>query len=274
MNIIYVSGVARSGTSWLSQIFNSAPDVLFRFQPFFSYEFKNRVNEDSSCEEYESLFNDMIKCNTSFLTQRKKQMSGEYPCFEKSSEIHHLVFKENRYQSFLEPMLRKVPTLKAVGLIRHPCAVLNSWKNNEKEFPAGADLMKEWRFGNCKNVGNEDYFGFYKWKEVANLYLDLLQKFPDRFFLLRYENIVHSPVDIVMQVFDFLKIDFTESTLNFLKKSTNMHQESYYSVYKKPTVANKWKKDFPEYITSEIEADLIGTRLEKFLFFQENAVSK
>jgi len=265
MNIVYIAGVARSGTSWLGQIFNSAPDVLFRFQPFFSYEFKNRVNEDSSREEFEALFRDMMENETPFLTQSEKQKSGEYPRFEKSTEVRHLVFKENRYQSFLEPMLRKVPNLQAVGLVRHPCAVLNSWKNNEKEFPAGADLMKEWRFGSCKNMGNEDYFGYYKWKEVANLYLDLLQKYPNRFFLLKYEDIVRNPEVKIKQVFDFLNIEFTNSTLEFLKASTSTHQESYYSVFKTRMVVNKWRDEFPDYITSEIEADLRGTRLARFL---------
>lgn len=33
-NVIYVAGVARSGTSWIAQILNSHPDVCFRFQPF------------------------------------------------------------------------------------------------------------------------------------------------------------------------------------------------------------------------------------------------
>jgi len=33
-----------------------------------------------------------------------------------------------KYQSVIEPMLRRLPYLKLVGVVRHPCAVLNSWK--------------------------------------------------------------------------------------------------------------------------------------------------
>ena len=45
-SITYLAGVARSGTSWLGQIFDSSPEVRYSFQPLFSYEFKNRVNEN------------------------------------------------------------------------------------------------------------------------------------------------------------------------------------------------------------------------------------
>ena len=184
--IIYISGVARSGTSWVAQILNSSPDICFRFQPFFSYEFKDRVSEESSKEELEKIFSDLYGTDTEFLTQKNKQESGEYPTFEKNKETSILAFKENKYQSVIEPALRRVDNLFGVGVIRNPCAVINSWRNNVKEFPEGSDIMKEWRFANCKNIGNEDYFGYYKWKEVANLYLDLEQKYPDRFKILHY----------------------------------------------------------------------------------------
>jgi len=36
-NIIGIIGAPRSGTSWTGQIFDSAPDVLYRMQPFYSW---------------------------------------------------------------------------------------------------------------------------------------------------------------------------------------------------------------------------------------------
>ena len=41
MRHLALFGCPRSGTSWLGQIFNSAPDVAYRYQPLFSYEFKD-----------------------------------------------------------------------------------------------------------------------------------------------------------------------------------------------------------------------------------------
>jgi hypothetical protein len=263
--VVYIAGVARSGTSWIGQAINSSPGVCFRFQPLFAYEFKGRVDEDSDQVSYEQLFRDIFNTSSPFLIQADKQASGEYPKFEKTADPDILVFKENRYQSVLEPMLRRVQSLQAVGVVRHPCAVLNSWRHNSKEFPPGSEISKEWRFGNCKNKGNEDYFGYYKWKEVANLYLDLRDKCPTRFALLRYEDAVRTPQRTIAALFEFLKIPFEEATRKFLLDSTVAHHGSYYSVYKHKSVADKWREELDPHIIDEIHADLAGTRLEQFL---------
>lgn len=262
--IVWVGGVARSGTSWLGQIFNSSPDIKYRFQPLFSYEFKNWVNEDSTKEEFEYFLQELFKTKTDFLIQKDKINSRKYPIFKKNSKRSCLVFKENRYQTVIEPMMRKIGELFLVGIIRNPCAVLNSWMKNEKEFPKGSKPLKEWRFGNCKNKGNEDYFGYYKWKEVANLYLDLKNKWPKRVYLVRYEDLVDSPLNIVKDIFEFLDLSFRDQSINFIKKSTSIKQEDYYSVYKDSSVKDKWRKDLNKFIISEIEKDLKNTRLEQF----------
>lgn len=263
--VVYIAGVARSGTSWVAQVVNSSPSVCFRFQPLFAYEFKRRVDEDSDRASYEALFRDMLNTSSPFLTQADKQNSGEYPKFEKNADLDILVFKENRYQSVLEPMMRRVPYLQAVGIVRHPCAVLNSWRHNAKEFPPGSEIRKEWRFGSCKNKGNEDYFGYYKWKEVANLYLDLRAKYHERFMLLRYEDAVHRPQETFPALFEFLGIPFDEPSRRFLEDSTTDRPGSYYSVYKDRRVADAWREELDPHIIDEIHADLAGTRLELFL---------
>lgn len=262
--IIYIAGVARSGTSWLGQILDSSPIVKYRFQPLFSYEFKNWVNEDSTKKDFNDFFNKLYATETEFLTQKNKRASGEYPLFKKKTEPNYLVFKENRYQSIIEPMLRKINNLYLVGIIRNPCAVLNSWMKNEKEFPKGSDPLKEWRFGNCKNNGIEDYFGYYKWKEVANLYLDLKDKYPDRVYVISYENIVENPLAKTEEIFKFIGLHLDKQTVDFIKDSTNNYNAGYYSVYKHSSVKDKWKKELNDYIRSEVESDIKNTRLEQF----------
>ncbi|MCP4440181.1 MAG: hypothetical protein GY810_14655 [Aureispira sp.] len=263
--VVYIGGVARSGTSWIGQIFNSCPNVKFRFQPLFAYEFRDTITEDSSAEEYQKFYVDLAAADTDFLTQKDKVEKGVYPDFDKSNE-NILAFKENRFQSFIEPMLRKSENLNFVGIIRNPSATLYSWSRNEKEFPPGSELMKEWRFANCKNNGNEDYFGYYKWKEVANLYLDLKEKYPSRVAIIHYDKFLENTVEGVKALFTQMGIPMTEQTLNFLDKSQKGKDDNYYSVYKGNTKRDKWKTAFPEYITQEINADLKGTRLEEFLY--------
>lgn len=263
--ITYIAGVARSGTSWLGQIFNSAPDVSFKFQPLFAYEFKNNVTEDSTSEEFNSLIYNIFQKDSEFLNQNDKKKNGDYPTFIKDDNLSHLVFKENRYQHIIEPMMRKCSDLKLVGIIRNPNATLNSWMKNPKEFPIGYEPLKEWRYGNCKNKGNEDFFGYYKWKEVANLYLDLKEKWPDRVYIVHYEELVENPENTIKDLFTFCNIEYSEQTKSFLVKSSTLHNDSPYSVFKDKKVVTQWKDELNTYITEEISFDLSGTRLEKFI---------
>jgi hypothetical protein len=264
-SITYLAGVARSGTSWLGQIFDSSPEVRYSFQPLFSYEFKNRVNENSTKREFDKLLNDIYNLDSPFLSQDDKRKSGEYPTFKKNENPGDFVLKENRYQYVIEPLMRKSPNVQLVGIIRNPNAVLNSWMKNPKEFPVGSDPIKEWRFGNCKNKGNEDFFGYYKWKEVCNLYIDLHSKWPNRVYILKYEELVESTEEIVKEMFNFCNIKYNNQTQDFINKSTNTHNDSLYSVYKNKQVATKWKKELDPYITEEIKNDLSNTRLEQFI---------
>lgn len=263
--VIYIGGVARSGTSWIGQIFNSCPIVKFRFQPLFSYEFRGKVNEDSSPEGFQVFFSELFNVQSEFLTQQDKIVKGLYPNFSKSNESV-LAFKENRFQSIIEPMLRKCENVNFIGVVRNPNATLSSWTKNSKEFPEGSDIQKEWRFGMCKNKGIEDYFGYYKWKEVANLYLDLEQKYKNRVKIIHYDKFVLTPIEETKKLFSNLDIPFTQQTLDFLDKSKQGNDNNYYSVFKGAKTIDSWKQDFPVNITNEIQADLKGTRLEQFLY--------
>lgn len=264
--IIVVAGVARSGTSWIGQIIDSSPDVAYRFQPLFSYAFKDAVNEDSTKDEYENFFEGIYKSSDDFLLQTDKRQEKLYPVFNKDSSPSSLGFKENRYQYLLPKMLQYFENFKLLGTIRHPGGVLNSWLKNPKEFPPDADPRKEWRFGNCKNQGKaENFFGYYKWKEVANLYLDLKDKYPDRVYVIQYENLVDNSLSMTKSIFDFLGLEFTEQTRSFLDASHSIHQESPYAVFKDKSVKARWMTELDPHIVNEVLFDLKDTRLEMFL---------
>ncbi|WP_435579665.1 sulfotransferase [Gilvibacter sp.] len=262
--VILVAGVARSGTSWIGQVINSHPKVRYQFQPLFSYEFRGSVNEDSSPEEFGTFFKDLFQADTEFLGQKDKVAKGIYPDFKKDNP-NILSFKENKFQSVIPPLLRKRQDVHLVGIIRNPCAVLLSWTKNKSEFPEGSDIMEEWRFAACKNKGPEDYFGYYKWKEVANLYLDLKQQFPERVSILSYEELLNAPEEKFKGLFERLDLDYSEQTAKFVTESTAGRGDNYYSVYTGGVNKDKWKSELPSVIVEEIYEDLKATRLEQFL---------
>ena len=239
---LWIGGVARSGTSWLAQLINSHEAVRFRFQPLFSYEFKARINEDSTREQQLDFLNELWQTESDFLVQQDKIDSGEYPKFAKR-ESSVLAFKENRYLSVIEPLLRRVESMHFVGIIRNPCAVINSWSKNEKEFPSGSILREQWRFGACKNSGPEDYFGYYKWKEAANLFIDLANQYPDRACVYSYGSVVANPSECVASILSMLELEMTPQVQAFIESSSSRHSSNYYSVYKSAEkTSSDWKK--------------------------------
>lgn len=265
-HIVVIAGIARSGTSWLGQIIDSSPDVAFRFQPLFSHAFKSVVNADSSKEEYEHFFKGIYQSNDEFLLQTDKRKAGLYPIFAKNENPRFLVFKKCRYQYLLGKMLYYFDNLKLVGIIRHPCGTINSWLKNPKEFPSGADPRKEWRFGACKNQGREEeFFGFYKWKEVAHLYLDLKEKYPDKVYIVRYEELVDNPISASQEIFDFVGLDFVDQTKSFLNACHSVNKEGPYAVFKDKSVKDSWKTELDPCILKEIYQEIDDTRLAQFL---------
>ncbi len=265
--VVAIVGAPRSGTSWLGQIIDSCPNVRYRYQPIFSYAFKDAVDEDSSPEEYQEFFEGIYKSEDDFLCQKERKERGIYPVFKnKNEEPDVLAFKMVRYHHLVPDMIEYFDFLKGVGIIRHPCAVINSWLSTPKEFPDDAEPKEEWRHAECRNEGNpEEFWGFEAWKEVSDIYMELEERHPDQFTILRYEDLVDDPIEKTRGLYDFLDITYTDQTEDFLKKSQQEHEEDPYAVYKDKKVKKKWRWELDEDIKDEILEELENTRFERFL---------
>lgn len=266
LNVAFIAGMARSGTSWLGEIVDSSPDVKYCFQPMFAYAFKDRIGYDSTASDLQRFFADLYETSDPFVLQIDKRSTGEFPCFAKNDSPSHLAFKENRYQYLIPRILERATNLKLVSVVRHPCGAMLSWLRNPKEFPPNADPSREWRFGACKNQGREEnFFGYFKWKETAHLYLDMAEKYPKRTIVVRYEDLVREPLRETGAIFRFLELELGEQTRRFLDACHTKHVESPYSVFRNKSVADRWRTELPPSIRDEILSDLTGTRLAQFI---------
>lgn len=261
-----IAGVPRSGTSWLAEIMNSSPETACRFQPLFSWAFKDHVGVDSPREDYERFLHDLYASQDTFLLQTDKREAGIYPVFTKRPSPRVLCMKEVRYHYLHVRFLTYFPEFKLIAIVRNPCAVLASWMASPKEFPPGSNPQSEWRLGACKNQGKpENFFGFYKWREATHIFLDLQERFPDRVQLIRYEDLVENPDSISEQLFAFVGLPFGEQTRRFLAECNNRHSDDPYSVFKHKEVKDRWRRDLDPTIIRGVEEEIRGTRLEPFL---------
>lgn len=264
---IAIHGVPRSGTTWLGSIFDSSEHVVFRNQPFFSYAFKSYLTVDSSKKEIDDFFNKISTSNDEFITQKVPKEKGLVPYFKKKM-AKHVVYKEARYHYELSTILEQNKTVKVIGIVRDPRSVIYSWYNAPKEFDKeNWQLNKEWKNALLKNEDKkENFYGYLKWKEVALMFLDFKTKYPEQFYLLNYDDLLHNTKDVTKLIFAFCGISFTEQTNRFIEasKSVDMSNEAY-SVYRTKLSDKQWQGALPNEIVDSIEKDLKGTQLEQFL---------
>ncbi len=268
MKKIAIHSVPRSGSTWLGSIFDSSPNVAYRFQPLFSYSHKSQLNEFSSTEDIQIFFNDILYTDDEFVLQKKAIINNLVPVFKKST-ITHIVYKEVRYHNILKNLLRKDKEIKVIGIIRNPMAVINSWLNAPKEFKKelGWNALEEWRHAHRKNLGKpEEFNGYEKWKEVAYLFEELKKTYPDRFYLIKYDELMKNTLNLVEDVFYFCDLKLNEQTILFINKSKNIDKsDEKYSVYRTKNSDNNWKDELSKEIVEEIKKNISGTNLIKYI---------
>ncbi|WP_138419832.1 sulfotransferase family protein [Aquibacillus sediminis] len=265
--IISIHGVPRSGTTWLGQILDSSPEVRYKYQPLFSYAYKDRINLQSSKDDIYNFYKELYKKYDDFLDQTKQKNIGIHPTFlEKNEYPDRLVTKMVRYHFLIPHLLNNVSDLKCLLIVRNPCGSLKSWKNAPREFSSEWNFDEQWEFGqNKNNFRPEEYYGFHKWKEATKLFLEMKRQHKERVFLVKYENLVKNPVDMSEKIFDFFGLDYTSQTSNFIKDSTKIKQKDVYSVFKGKKDVNDWKNDLNGSIVNKVYQDIKGTELEQFL---------
>lgn len=262
--IVAIHGAPRSGTSWLGQLFNSSEQVAYRYQPFFSYAFRGRVDAGSTTAELRQFFSSVLASDDHFVLQRgAAALAGYELAFDKRAPTH-LVYKEVRFHNLIEPILERIPEMHAVGLVRDPRAVIASWIAAPREFNPEWEVEKEWRFAPSKNAGHpENWYGFSRWRELASLFLGLEKKFPGRFSLIRYEDLVCDTLKALGGVFDAVGLPLTQQVQSFVSRSRREDDGAVYGVLRdagksKAIVLN-------DRVRAAIEAELRGDPVRCFL---------
>jgi len=265
-NIIAIHGAPRSGTSWLGQLFNSSPQVAYRYQPFFSYAFRGRIDTGSDVASLRGFFADLLATEDEFVLQSgTASMASTTPRFAKS-EITHLAYKEVRFHHLLPHMMAILPELKAIGIVRDPRAVLASWAKAPREFDPTWKLADEWRCAERKNAGlEENWYGFARWKALAEMFLRLQELYPSRFRVVRYEELVDSAQDTLRLLFAFCDIPFSVQSQQFILDSSSHDDGETYGVFRLHGATGVGPALLDASIANTIVSELRNTTLSLFL---------
>lgn len=264
---IAIHGVPRSGTSWIGEIFNSSPNTVYRYQPLFSYAHKDYLGVKSSKEDIDSFFLRLLDCEDSFTNQSDRRLNGQFPVFQKG-RISHVLYKEVRYINILCNLLEKTNDVLLCAVVRNPFSVINSWLQAPREFRRDLNWseLDEWRYAPNKNLNKpEEYNGYEKWKEALKTFLFLKMKYPNRVHIQSYAEMLSDPIGNTQKMFDFFKLDFTNSTIKFLEDSTGHTSDGSYSVFRSGQRDDKWKSELEASIVEQITHDLRDSGLGQYI---------
>jgi hypothetical protein len=266
--VLLVAGVPRSGTTWVGQVLNSHPAVAYRFQPLFSWSFQPTLDAAGTPEEIEAFFDAVLATDDPFVRQTGAARLGDTPDFpERDAEPALLVVKEVDHLDLVPHLLASRADLSAVLLVRDPRAVLASFRGARGEWDEAWDFAAEWRQARSKNEGRVDrWYGFERWKEAALLFLDLVERHPQRVMLARYEDLVGEPAAGAERLLAFAGLPSHPQVARFVGESTTAADRQHdYGVFKDRSVVWRWREELDPGIAAEIAGELRGTPLERFL---------
>lgn len=264
--VVWLAGMPRSGTNWVSQILASSPALRMKFCPLFSYEFKNRLDETASPQDWAQLFSEVFVTRSEYLDQDYLRDKGLVPSFATGAAAPTVLgIKSTRFHNLTPGLLDKAPYVKLAVLVRHPVAAIHSWITNPLEFPDAADASMEWRSGACRKTGPGEFWGFDDWVATTRRYMALAQRAPERVQVFRYESFVAHPLKTARALLAFAGVPFSEQTAQFMVASTTGSDTHKRSVFKSSATAERWRREADPVLRQTIEAELVDTPLARFL---------
>ena len=230
--IFFIFGRPRSGTTLLTQLFNAHPNVRiapeYPIMLFLYQRFKKVKNWDEATIRsfvdhafYNSRFNnqrvDKLKIDKDFIISEllKYKEIGSIQLFLKSINYYAysvyykeetlLIGDKNPVYSIFANRFRKIfPEAKFICIIRdYRDNFISIRKLAEKEVAVEAPELS-------LQVG--------RWRYFVRLFLKCKRRFPDKYYILRYEDLVTEQESTFRSLCDFLGIAYDPSVFDFYKK--------------------------------------------------------
>lgn len=216
VNLVFIVGCARSGTSILGELIASHPDVNYIFEERGIWE-KDILGENDGhrLQAYQAI------------TPINKKI---WEWFEVISKNKIMVVEKNPRHTLRIPFIRAIfPEAKFIHIIRDGRDVACSM------VPGCGGV--EWR--HLKPPSWKEFYDKYTgamrcahvWKEVIEIALDDLNNIPH--LQVNYETLVSSPFEVSQKIFDFLGLDLHSNTKEFCKVIANNTHSSYHAKFQK-----------------------------------------
>jgi len=241
--IFFIMGRPRSGTTLLSTLFDAHPNVkippefpimLPLYQEFrkvkdwnekailsfvaFIFQhnvFIHRTLENLKIDRNEFTADLMTLEHTGTIQDFLKKLNEQGFSLFPKQEILRIGDKNPVYSIYTKRFLKIFPEARFICIIR-------DYRDNFISMRKLSDLKLEAPILTLQ---------VYRWRYVAKLFLKCAKRFPDRFRIIRYEDLVTNKSEVLEELCQFIGIPFEPAVFDFYKK-----KEETFKTYNNPLV--------------------------------------
>ncbi len=228
--IFFIMGRPRSGTTLLSTLFDAHPNVkippefpimLPLYQKFrkvkdwdekailsfvaFIFQhnvFIHRTLENLKINREDFTANLMTLAHKGTIQDFLKKVNEQGFSLFPKQEILRIGDKNPVYSMYTERFLKIFPDARFICIIR-------DYRDNFVSMRKLSDLKLEASILTLQ---------VYRWRYVARLFLKCKERYPDRFRIIRYEDLVTTKSEIMADLCEFIGIPFDPTVFDFYKK--------------------------------------------------------
>lgn len=231
--IHFLIGMGRSGTTLLTMILNEHREIISTPENNFLLYFFNNFRHKIFIKEEEK---------KSFVTYFSKRFNEVISIWKPDRNFFEKVFENNpggiSYRDLCKLIYlsnKSHSDRKEVRMIVDKNPVYSLHLNKISEFLPDSKfivLVRDYRdnaLSQRKNfTGFLDLVSIYStvWKIYYQFILRFYKENPQKLLFVKYEDLVHSPMETLQKICAFLGIDFNEKMLEFYKNISNAEQQA------------------------------------------------
>jgi hypothetical protein len=220
--LFLILGTQRSGTTLLTKVLSSHHSAYVHNETWLPGLFRS-VSPDGS--NLEGIFREFLR----------KQAEKHQP----QKALTHLSLKDPLLTDHLDQVERALQFAKAIIIVRDPRGVVRSYMENA------------W------GLGTNVYTGSLRWRREVQQQLNLHVAYPDRTYLIRYEDLVRDLPATLSATCEFLGIEYDEEMLSYDSPGNGvaLNRENR-NVFKplSSSVADRWESELSDRQKAIIES--------------------
>jgi hypothetical protein len=256
---IFLTGIHRSGTSWVGHVIAQADGISYWREPFNpscgickgqQYLYLTRETNDSYYKQFaDSLFRGRFAGTSPDRVNPEQWYKSNASCFR--------TFIKDPTGAFLLDWLNYHYNVDVAILLRHPAAFVSSirglgWDFDFNVFLNQQQLMSDWLYPYTDLLEKHNYCGMsiekasVLWGAVYTVLWGLICR--DSYYWKRYEDICNNPIEEFKDIFVNLKIPWTSKIEHIITSTTegNLTFSKVVDTYERDTekMASIWKVRF------------------------------